>query len=279
MEFESALAKLKNELSSIVSQECQKINNNISSFKTYVGNELSKIKQTVEDMDKRLVKSEEVISNSCERIKALEESTTTNLTKIDEVTNSLESTEASLLKQISNLKQEIASQTDRGMRCTLTFRGIAESDKEGYLKTPKILANQLAHMEAEVRGRNRLTYSDILDSIDRAHRSKKKNEVETPTHQKTPRPIHVKFVTWKDSDYLKSTVIRYNKSLLSKGMEPTVFVDNMYSDHTNERRKRAWDKLKILRNEGVKAPMYVKYPATLVIKNENTGKYEDHTIF
>lgn len=157
MEFESALSNLKNELSSIFSQECEKINNNISSFKTYVGNELSKIKHSVEDMDKRLTVSEQGIHVSGDRITALEDSNVSNLSKIDELSNTLESTEKSLLTQISELKHELASQTDRGVRSTLTFRGITESDGEGYQKTPKILANQLAHMEEVVRGSNRLT--------------------------------------------------------------------------------------------------------------------------
>ena len=94
-----------------------------------------------------------------------------------------------------------------------------------------------------------------------------------------PRPIHVKFTNWKDAEYFKSVIISYNKKLLSRGKKPSVFVDNMYSDFTNQRRKLAWNERKSLKDSGLKAPMYIKYPATLMVKNNETGKFQEHSVF
>ena len=265
--FTSELSELKE----LFTEKCDAIMNNISSFKVHVANELIKLKNAAEDAEERICVAEEGIAG--------------NLQKIEKQAETLKSTEATLLKQINKLKNELASQTDRGMRSTLTFRGIIESqNNENYQKTPKVLANLLSKIDTSVNGRNKMSYSEILDTIDRAHRSKPSDELEPvnngdATNNKTPRPIHVKFVTWRDSEYFKSIVIKYNKSLLSKGKNPTVFVDNMFSEHTNARRKEAWNKHKELKNEGLEAPMFIRYPATLMVKNPNTGKYFEHSIF
>lgn len=270
MEFKNEMIKMKNELSELINNKCDTINENINSFKTYVARELSKLKSTVEDIDGRVDDAEQVISS--------------NLQKIEEQTYSLEQTKTMVLDKISNLEKDLASQIDRGMRSTLTFRGVIESQNESYQKTPKVLANLLSKMDSS---KNKLSYSEILDSIDRAHRSRQStnhdnhetsnNDNAQQTNQ--PRPIHVKFTTWKDSEYFKSVVITHNKKLLSKGKKPSVFVDNMYSDFTNNRRKKAWAERKSLRDSGLKAPMYVKYPATLMVKNNETGKYIEHSLF
>ena len=159
-------------------------------IRIYVANELSKLKSSVEDAE--------------DWISVIKDGIAKNLLKIDNQENDLKSTENILLDQITDLKNDLASQTDRGMRSTLTFRGIYESNtNESYQKTPKVLAKVLSKMDATVNTWNKMSYSEVLDSIDRAHRSKSTINYETERNNNTeqqkdaPRPIHVKFVTWQ----------------------------------------------------------------------------------
>ena len=181
------------------------------------------------------------------------------------------------------------------MRSTLSFRGVYEDGKESYQKTPKVLANLLSKMESKINKsqREKMTYHAILEVIDRAHRSspimtEDDNNGNVGNNGRNgnnregeagPRPIFVKFTTWKMAEYMKSVVITYNKNLISKGKSPSVFVDNMYSKHTNERRKTAYKELKSLRDSGLHVKMFIKYPATLMVMNNETGKYVEHSTF
>ena len=135
-------------------------------------------------------------------------------------------------------------------------------------KTSKTLATYLSKINKSKK------YQDIIKDIDRAHRSKKQSEEK----KDEPRPIFVKFTSWKNAQLYKSFVVKNNKYLKSKGKSVTVFVDQMYSQNVSERRKQAFEARKKLREEGENTKTFVKYPATLMKQNAE-GKFIIHTVF
>ena len=268
----------KEQMSTLIQSQTETLTTSINNFKSYVANELTKVKTSVTDLETKVNINIEDITLNSQKIDLNSETLAT-----------LKDDNKNLLDKIKTLEKELAAQTDREMRCTLSFRGVYEEENENYYKTPKVLANLLHKMESKSRNNNKMTYTKILEAIDRAHRSSMKAitndanqenlEDDAARQPRPPRPIYVKFTSWKVSDYLKTIVINYNKNLLAKGKNPSVFVDNLFSSHTNARRKNAFKKLKSLKDSGLQAKMYVKYPATVAVKNNETGKYVDHTVF
>ena len=276
--LKTEMKNIKDELSQLIQTQTSTLNNTINEFKAYIGNELNKVKQNVEDLSDRVKTAEQNITDNTSSIERAEQVIKANST-------SIEQTHQTLQNRITELENKLSSQVDRSLRCTLTFRGVFEEENENYNKTPKILANALSKMDPS--NKHKWSYQKILDCIDRAHRGNRKttdvppNSNPEPHQQPTrnPRPIFVKFSTWKAAEYLKSLVIRHNKNLLAKNRNPSIFVDNMFSKRTNFRRKLAYDKMKSLQESGVTLKMHINYPAVLMIMNNETKTFIEHSSF
>ena len=137
--------------------------------------------------------------------------------KISELTNVSLATSApvsnDVLKRVKDIEEKLEERTNRQLRKTLVFRGVAERDNEkSWADTRKVLANKIA-------GLVNSTSDEASSLIDRCHRGGKKNATK-------PRPIYVDMKYWEDCESI----------VWSARKKKTVLVDYKYGPLTNKRR-------------------------------------------
>ena len=94
--------------------------------------------------------------------------------------------------------------------------------------------------------------------IERAHRARPNPK------RKGPAPIFVKFLSWKDSERVKSAFLEKNRDSPSG-----IYADQKYGPLTTMRRGMALMKRKELKDAGKIVKAFVKYPARLHVKYTN----------
>ena len=158
-----------------------------------------------------------------------------------------------LHEQISQLTVNLNDQKDRSMRDTLVIRGIAETEKETWKETSVNLINYIAQIST-------LSKDDIEYNVDRAHRGKATNP-----NRKDPRPIFVKFNTWKFAQEVMYLIIDSNKQRKSN-----VFVSQLYCEATTEKMNAALKMRKELIKLHPDTEMFVKYPGILLCRKRGS---------
>ena len=240
-----------------VNQEVAKINQNLLSFQQYVANELTSVKLKLEDMGNRISNTEFLIGENTDKVKTNSRTISTNCDKI----SNMEKIISNLQKQMNEMKLNSKSMNtalddsiNRSMRNTLVIKGLKEEGEETYQQTTDVIARLIHGIDPTI------ATETVKNDIERAHRETKSN-----TTNKKPRFIFVKFHSWQKSELYKRTIQTHSIS----NNNFTISVDQMYSKEVFNRRNEA---LKVRRSrieEGDTRKMYVKYPAKLMVKQNN----------
>ena len=159
--------------------------------------------------------------------------------KVDELQDSLQFTELEVNKnmkkidencmnEVKSIKQKLRDLEDRARRNNLRIDGIVENAKESWEDTEEKLQNMFS---------TKLGLDSIV--IERAHRAsptkkqKEKNE---------PRTIVMKLLNFKD----KVNILKNARKLKGTG----IYINEDFSKETTDIRKKLWDDVIKLRNQG-----------------------------
>ena len=165
----------------------------------------------------------------------LEESLTVNQDLVEEKLNTLKSQMRSIQNEVSEnkaeLKEQLRIQEDRSRRNNIRVDGIEEDENETWENTENKLRSFL-YDELEI--------TDEL-YIERAHHVRRRKDVKFNSNN-TPRTIVAKFLDYKE----KEEVMRRRYKL----KDTTYSVREDFSKETVEIRKKLWDQVKKLREDG-----------------------------
>ena len=151
-----------------------------------------------------------------------------------------------LRKEVKGLKLDLASQTDRGLRNSLTIHNIPYSkERETWNETEAVLATFLS---------KNVSTADWGSRIERAHRGR-------------TTVIHVMFKHYEFAEEIR------DKFMEKGGKINNNFVNDKFSEHTQERRQRAYEARKKYRLENPTSKLYIKYPASLMCKDFGDRSY------
>uniref|UniRef100_A0A7M6DNF6 Uncharacterized protein n=1 Tax=Clytia hemisphaerica TaxID=252671 RepID=A0A7M6DNF6_9CNID len=231
-----------------LTKKCELIDTNISEFRQYVGNEISKLKTKTNDNENKIT----ILETTTDHLKA-------------DILN-LSKKLSSLSTEKDRLEQTLDDQINRNLRKTLIFLGIKEEENEKCSKTASKLATFLSNID------NKVNYDDVMTDIDRAHRPAG-NRNDRNNNNNKDRPIFVQFTSWKSAEYYFDSLVQHNRSLKRNNTSTEVYVDHMYSPKVTARRKIASNLRKEIQERGDNAKMYVKYPAILMKYDTQAKKY------
>ena len=165
----------------------------------------------------------------------LEESLTVNRDLVEEKLNTLKSQMRSIQNEVNEnkaeLKEQFRIQKDRLRRNNIRAKSIEEDENETWENTENKLRSFL-YDELEI--------TDEL-YIERAHRVRRRKDVKFNSNN-TPRTIVAKFLDYKE----KEEVMRRRYKL----KDTTYSVREDFSKETVEIRKKLWDQVKKLREDG-----------------------------
>ena len=236
--------KIINELS----KKIDSVNNNIGSFKQYVANQINEIKNSIEEIHVTVNSNKTEIDQN-----------KTDLSQHKHEIEALKTQNKELNAKLCKMNDNLEDSQNRTMRETLVFTNVPEEKNETWDKTTQILISKLKIIDPT------LAPEDIEQDIDRAHRGGK-------PRQDKPRPIFVKFSSWKkNSEYYKRITTNYN---VKNPQANIMFVEQLYTKELTDRRNQAKLERKHLRENGEHGKMFIKYPAKLMVKRNNSNKYE-----
>ena len=165
----------------------------------------------------------------------LEESLTVNRDLVEEKLNTLKSQMRSIQNEVNEskaeLKEQLRIQKDRLRRNNISAKSIEEDENETWENTENKLRSFL-YDELEI--------TDEL-YIERAHHVRRRKDVKFNSNN-TPRTIVAKFLDYKE----KEEVMRRRYKL----KDTTYSVREDFSKETVEIRKKLWDQVKKLREDG-----------------------------
>ena len=203
----------------------------------------------IDDRMSRLERVHEEVNERCDDIEARMDGMEDRLKKAEDDV-------ASLQAENTNLKGALAESNDRGMRNSLTICNVRKGPNEKYMAhTRQTLAAALAKITPVNND-----YEYWVKAIERAHRGKQ-------VPGKVP-VIHVRILNWQDWDLLVNLFRKPNHHNPDK-----LEIYEMYSEHTNQRRKLAL----ALRKEKIKefpgCKVHLKYPANLFVKKDGEERF------
>ena len=161
--------------------------------------------------------------------------------------------------------------TNRQLRKTLVFKNIPEkavtsesgrSQEESWDDTAVILAKTIADICGEGT-----TVEQAKNMVERCHRSRPSRN-----YQGTgPKPIVAAFLDWRDSEWIKEKFRDNNMHT-----DSIISCDQKYGPLTTVRRNMALKERKRLKANNQIMNGYVKFPAVLMVKDNNTpgSKYK-----
>lgn len=227
----------------------------ITSMTKIIDGKFEKLTKTMIDFDKRLTLKENEISN-------------------------LKETVSSQGNKITDLENKLDDQINRSCRSTLIISKLPEIKNENWDATANILANKLCRYS--VHTEDKLSASDFLNMIERAYRTGS-TSVEAEKNRNGPRPITVKFNSWKSSEMVKNLIITGNcgKNLTNTKMTEKIFVQQKFSKSLTERRNNAMKRRKEMKNDSefTDSNIFIAYPATMMIKRPGNKTYVQHEQF
>ena len=161
-------------------------------------------------------------------------------------------------ERIAAIEESIEDRTNRQLRKTVIFRGIAESDKETWDQTEAKLVSIITDIST-------YTTEDASEIIERCHRSKP-----NPRYKGNgPRPIVCQFANWKDSEQVKKDFFKNNITNRSN----SIYAEQKYGPITTARRSQALKLRKQLKSSGEIVSGYIAFPAKLMVKKERDDRY------
>ena len=169
-------------------------------------------------------------------------------------------------QEIRQLGEQIEDRTNRQLRNSLAFKGIVEEANETWERTESILVKNIADVTNS-------TVEIIEPMIERAHRGA--HSTKEGVKKSGPRPIHVKFLNWKDCEWVKN---EYRLMNIRSGGD--IFAQQKFGPLTTARRNQALIMRKELKQQGKIKKAFVKFPAKLMVKttddpNERYHLHED----
>jgi len=155
------------------------------------------------------------------------------------------------------IEERIEERTNRQMRKTLVFRGIAEhADEKTWQDTDNLLAKTLADVCDD------FTHDEAGDLIDRCHRQ---GDPKYYRDAARTRPVVAAMMCWKDCEHIIRSFRNSNTGIR---------VDYKYGPRTTRRRNMALQHRMELKKKGELDQGYVKYPAKLMGRKRNDKEYK-----
>ena len=146
------------------------------------------------------------------------------------------------------------------LRSTLIFKNIPENPAE---KNWSDTTNTLVSLLSSLFNWNP---TNLSNDIERAHRGKEDDNHKRGTNK--PRPIYVKFHSWKSSENVRKSVVDANRQ-----GRTNVIVSQMYSKKTTETMNEKLKLRKEIMRKEKNWKMFVKYPGVLYVKKPNENKF------
>lgn len=165
-----------------------------------------------------------------------------------------------LEKKCKELEDQLDDQTNRNMRTTLVFKGIAGQEKS-WNETVNLLSEQISTMAED----KNITKAAVSMWIERGHRASKKDGSN----------IIAKFLSWQHSERVKSILIKYNIESKRNGnlRTPPIYVEQLLSQKTMVRMNAAKMKRKEMKAEHPDWKLHVVFPAKLMCKKPDDERY------
>ena len=164
--------------------------------------------------------------------------------------------------QINDLAEAIESRTNRQLRETLVFKNIPEeeSDVSGgllaqYTETKKLLATVISQHCPSI------SYDDAYSQIKRAHRERKRDDIDEERSRAGKRLIFAAFHSWD----LCQEILDSFRLLNIKDRNFKISAEQKYGPLTTKRRQLAFTLRKKLKETGVITSGYVDFPARLIV--------------
>ena len=232
------------------------LKNQIDLIKTEYDQKISelttKINNLIEDKNKtKLNKNEDGTDEGGENENMME--------KFEELTQKIDNQ----VNKLKTLKDDQEMQIDRNLRSTLIFRNIKFNRDTEYdaNRTIDILATAVNSHCPE------LGIEYFKGAVERGHRNFKPDRIITNRNKDSQPSISVKFLSWRDSNNILSSIIKANKDRKLTN----IVVSQQFSKGTTRRRNAALERRKTLLTENQNMEYRLVYPATLTGRLKNSS--------
>ena len=225
----------------VLTQNYEKLDEKINNLQLTITSQYEELTNSTKTTDSKAQKALDVAQMNQTTI--LEESKETSR-KLSDHSDEI----ADLKTKLNKMTSQLDDQINRGLRSTLIFSGIAQDKDETWDDTTTKLVSKLTKILPQIQEEN------IRAKIERAHRAKSSSN------------IIAKFLSWKDSELVKSALINYNNNPDNKhGKHGELFyVSQMYSKDITERRNNALKLRKELIRLNPNTSYILVYPAKLM---------------
>ena len=232
--FEKLLQSREENIIRHITMECEKINQNITA------------------LSHRITTLEENVNINKDRISALENEVKINKNKIYIETTERGNDIKRLNALVKELENQVEDQTNRNMRSTL-IKGIKEDKNE---KNWDDATNALVRHLTSIFDWD----PDILHAdIEQCHMGRKEAEARNEDNRnQQPRPIYVKFHSWKGAEQIRKKIISANKEKRTR-----IIVSQKFSKKTTRRMNEQLEIRKHLLTENKDWRAVVKFPGIL----------------
>ena len=255
--FEEAMKTLTTLTATTKVELGEKIDGITARLDSYDG-KLEKLQQSIQQTDRSVhdlvVQVEDGEDNQNQKIAAL----TKRVDELEEKLSALENAP----EQINELAEAIESRTNRQLRETLVFKNILEEEPEvsggllaQYTETKKLLAGVISkHCPG-------ISYEVAYSQIKRAHRERKRDDVDDERSRAGKRLIFAAFHSWD----MCQEILDAFRLLNIKDRNFKISAEQKYGPLTSKRRQLAFQLWKQLKDTGVISSGYVDFPARLIV--------------
>ena len=169
------------------------------------------------------------------------------------------------------IQEELENTNNRQLRRTLVFKNIPETkDFETYAEVKGILAETISSS-------TNISGQEVVEGIERAHREPKR----AGGSRNGKRKIFAAFLNWE----LAQRVLEEFRQRCIADRTFDIYVEQMYGPLTTQRRNRAYEMRKRLKEQGIITSGYVEFPAKLMVNiagdigDDGKKQYKLHTNF
>ena len=238
----------------------------LDDIKQLLEKNLGEINAKYENINTRIDTLQESLDKTLTDIRADITTTSTTATDAQTLANANETKIQEILVVNEQLKEDVYmlsaglektniqldDQINRGLRNTLVIKGIPRENKnETWDDTTAILIEEIS------RKLPNLTKEWFENKIERAHRST------------TTKNIIAKFVSWQDSELVKTSMISFNKNSKNKG-NPAIIISQMFSPALTTRRNLALKERKDFIITNTTNDYILTYPANLLVREKGS---------
>ena len=157
---------------------------------------------------------------------------------------------------IKSLEEKIEERTNRQLRETLVIRNVPElKPDESYNDTKELLAKLISDNVDDV------SFDHAFNQIKRAHRESFRKDREQDSYRKGKRIIFAGLHSWDLCERIKESFRL--KCILNRDF--IISVDQKYGPLTTQRRRKALEKRKELKERGIISSGYLDFPAKLMV--------------